>query len=47
MSLLSSNNKKVYQANLNKKKSINLLGTGKARRELIFVDDIADAVIFL
>ena len=38
--------KKVYQANLNKKKSINLLGTGKARRELIFVDDIADAVIF-
>ena len=38
--------KKVYLANLKKKKSISLLGTGRARRELIYVDDIADAVIF-
>ena len=30
----------------NKKKSIKLWGTGKARREFIYVDDIADACIF-
>ena len=38
--------KKVYLANLMNKKSINLLGTGKARRELIYVDDIADAAVY-
>tara|TARA_Y100000389_G_C17436446_1_gene505830 strand:- start:276 stop:1211 length:936 start_codon:yes stop_codon:yes gene_type:complete len=37
--------KKIYLAKINSKKSITLLGTGKAKRELIFVDDIADAVI--
>ena len=30
----------------NKKKSIKLWGTGKAKREFIYVDDIADACIF-
>ena len=30
---------------MNNKKSVTLLGTGKAKRELVFVDDIADAVI--
>ena len=38
--------KKIYFANKQNKKYITLLGTGKAKRELIFVDDIADAVIF-
>ena len=38
--------KKVYLAKLKNKKSTKLLGTGKARRELIFVDDLADAVIY-
>lgn len=38
--------KKIYQAKKNKKKSIILWGTGKPKRELIFVDDLADAVIF-
>ena len=37
--------KKIYLSKINNKKSITLLGTGKAKRELIFVDDIADAVI--
>lgn len=37
--------KKIYLAKTNNKKSIKLLGTGKAKRELIFVDDIADAVV--
>ena len=38
--------KKIYLAQKNKKKSIKLLGTGRAKRELIFVDDIADAVVY-
>jgi len=38
--------KKIYLAKMNNKKSITLLGSGKAKRELIFVDDIADAVIY-
>ena len=37
--------KKIYIAKLKNKKFITLLGTGKAKRELIFVDDIADAVV--
>ena len=37
--------KKIFLAKKNNKKSITLLGTGKAKRELIFVDDIAEAVI--
>ena len=38
--------KKIHLAKIKKKKSITLLGTGKAKRELIFVDDIADAVVY-
>ena len=38
--------KKIYLAKIKNKKFITLLGTGKARRELIFVDDIADSVIY-
>ena len=37
--------KKIYVAQLNKKKSINLWGTGNAKREIIYVEDLADAVI--
>ena len=37
--------KKIYLAKIKNKNYITLLGTGKARRELIFVDDIADSVI--
>ena len=38
--------KKVYEAKKNNKKVITLWGTGKAKRELIYVDDLADACIF-
>ena len=38
--------KKIFLAKKNKKKSITLLGTGKAKREMVFVDDIADAVVY-
>ena len=38
--------RKLYQANINKKKYINLWGTGKSRREIIYVDDLAEAIIF-
>ena len=37
--------KKIYLAKKFNKKTLKLLGTGKAKRELIFVDDIADAVV--
>ncbi len=38
--------KKIHLAMINKKKDIQLLGTGKAKRELIFVEDLADAVVY-
>ena len=38
--------RKLYQAKVNKKKFINLWGTGKPRREIIYVDDLANAIIF-
>jgi GDP-L-fucose synthase len=38
--------KKVYEAKINNKKTITLWGTGRAKRELIYVDDLADACIF-
>lgn len=38
--------KKIYLAKKNNKKFITIWGTGKPKRELIFVDDIADACIF-
>jgi GDP-L-fucose synthase len=38
--------KKIYLAKINKKKNITLLGTGKAYRELIFSNDVADATLY-
>ena len=37
--------KKIYQANIKNKKFISLWGTGKHKREIIFVDDLASAII--
>ena len=36
----------IYCQGVNKKKYIYLWGNGKAKRELLFVDDFADAAIF-
>ncbi|OUW95824.1 MAG: GDP-fucose synthetase [Pelagibacteraceae bacterium TMED237] len=38
--------KKIYLAKKNKKKKIIIWGSGKPKRELIYVDDIADACIY-
>ena len=38
--------RKIYQANINKKKFIYLWGTGKPKREIIYVDDLANAIIY-
>lgn len=38
--------KKIYQAQLQKKNYIKLWGTGSPRREVIYVDDLANAVIY-
>jgi len=38
--------KKIYLAQQNKQKFITLWGSGKAKRELIFVDDLAEAIVF-
>ena len=38
--------RKLYQAQINKKKFINLWGTGKPKREIIYVDDLANAIIY-
>ncbi len=37
---------KVHYAKINNKKSILLWGNGRAKRELMYVDDVADACIF-
>ena len=37
---------KIYDAKIKKKKEITLWGNGLAKRELIYVDDVADACIF-
>lgn len=39
--------RKVYNAKNNKEKYINMWGTGVARREFMFVDDLADACFFM
>ncbi len=39
--------RKVHDAKVNKAESIPMWGTGIARRELMFVDDLADACFFL
>ena len=38
--------KKVHECKIRKKKILNVWGSGKPLRELIFVDDIADACLF-
>ncbi len=38
--------KKIYLSKINKRKIVNVWGTGKAKRELMFVNDFADAVVF-
>ena len=38
--------KKIYEAKLKKKKTITIWGTGKVKRELMYVDDVADACIY-
>ena len=38
---------KIFDALKNKKKTITIWGTGKPKREFLFVDDLADALVFL
>lgn len=38
--------KKIYIAKIKKKKFLKIWGSGKARRELMFVDDFAEAIVF-
>ncbi len=38
--------KKIYLSKLNNKKNLVIWGTGKAKRELMFVEDFADAILF-
>ena len=38
--------KKAYEAKLKNKKNITLWGTGNVKRELVFSEDIADAVVY-
>ena len=37
---------KAYNAKLNKKKYVTIWGNGKPKRELLFVNDFADAILF-
>lgn len=39
--------RKIHNAKINKMDSIEIWGTGKARRELLFADDLADACMFV
>jgi GDP-L-fucose synthase len=38
--------KKIHECKIKKKKSLELWGNGKTRRELIYVDDLADAIVY-
>tara|TARA_B100000575_G_C23086356_1_gene626093 strand:- start:293 stop:1231 length:939 start_codon:yes stop_codon:yes gene_type:complete len=38
---------KIYDAYINKKKIVSLWGSGKPLRDLLYVDDLADAILFL
>ena len=38
--------KKIYLAKIKRKKILNVWGTGKPKRELMFVEDFVDALIF-
>jgi GDP-L-fucose synthase len=37
--------KKIHQVKINNKKELILWGNGKAKREVVYVDDIADACV--
>ena len=37
---------KIYQSKIKQKKNVKIWGTGKPKREVMFVDDLADACIF-
>lgn len=39
--------KRMYEAKTNKKQEVIIWGSGKSRREFLFVDDLADAVLWL
>lgn len=39
--------RKFHEAKINNQPSVTIWGTGNARRELLFVDDMADACVFL
>jgi GDP-L-fucose synthase len=38
--------KKIHKCKINKNKSLYLWGNGQTKRELIFVDDLANAIIY-
>ena len=38
--------RKIYEAKINKKNYVNIWGNGKTKRELIYVDDLAEASIY-
>ena len=38
--------KKIHSCKINKKKTLELWGNGKTKRELIFVDDLANAIVY-
>ncbi len=38
--------RKIYEAKINEQRIVEVLGTGNARREFLFVDDVADACIY-
>ena len=38
--------KKIHNAKIHNKKTITLWGNGKSKRELLYVDDLADSVVF-
>jgi len=38
--------RKIYEAKINEQRVVEVLGTGNARREFLFVDDVADACIY-
>ena len=39
--------RKIYHAKITDSKKIEIWGTGKPRREFLYVDDLADAILFL
>ena len=38
--------RKIYEAKIKNKKSVKVWGSGKALRELLYVEDFADAVVY-